>query len=123
LKGRVFSGKGSGARFVNLPWVRKQLEEKLGFSVYSGTLNIRLTAESANVKRTLTKAPGIEIVPALGYYPGKLFRANLMDLECAVVIPEVPGYKENVLEVISSVNLRDRFNLVNGSMCDVEVMF
>jgi len=123
LTGKVFSGKGSGARFVNLPWARKQMEGKLGFSIYSGTLNIRLTSESANVKRTLEKVRGIEIVPAPGYYPGKLFKASLMGLGCAVVIPEVPGYPENVLEVISSVNLRDKFNLVDDTICDVEVMF
>ena len=123
MTGKVFSGKGSGARFVNLPWAREQMEEKLGFSIYSGTLNIRLTSESANLKRILKKVPGIEIVPARGFYPGKLFRANLMGLGCAVVIPEVPGYPEDVMEVIASVNLRDRFNLVNGSTCDVEVMF
>lgn len=99
------------------------MEEKLGFLVYSGTLNIRLTSESAHVKRMLAKTPGIEIIPASGYYPGKLFKASLMGLECAVVIPEVPRYPENVIEVISSMNLRSRFNLVDGSMCDVEVMF
>lgn len=123
LRGRIFSGKGGGARFLNLVWVRQQVEEKLGFSPYPGTLNIRLTSESTNLKRTLVKAPGVEIVPVPGFYSGKLFRASLMGLGCAVIIPEVPRYPEDVIEVISSVNLRKRFNLADCDLCEVEVTF
>lgn len=123
LRGRIFSGKGGGARFLNLAWVRQQVEEKSGFSPYPGTLNIRLTAGSTNLKRALVKAPGVEIVPVPGFYPGKLFRASLLGLGCAVVIPEVPGYREDVIEVISSVNLRKRFNLADCDLCEVEVTF
>jgi riboflavin kinase len=121
LKGRVFSGKGGGAKFVCLAWVRKQIEDKLGFSPYAGTLNIRLTGESVEIKRTLVEAPGLEIAPAVGYFAGKLFRANLMSVECAVVIPEVPGYPEDVIEVISPRNLRRKLHLIDGSPCEVEV--
>jgi riboflavin kinase len=121
LTGRVFSGKGRGAKFVDLAWVREQIEQKLGFSPYPGTLNIRLTPESTRMMRTLMKTPSVEIVPARGYYSGKLFQADLMGLECVVVIPEVPGYREDVIEVISSGNLRKTLNLADGSQCEVKV--
>ena len=121
LKGRIFSGKGEGAKFLNLTWARKQIEEKLSFSPYPGTLDIRLTRNSIKIKRVLMKAAGIEILPAPGYYRGKLFKANLKNLRCAVVIPEVPSYPEDVVEVISSTNLRERLHLVDGSLCEVEV--
>lgn len=123
MRGSVFSGKGGGGRFVDLAWVKEQVEKKLGFSPYPGTLNIRLTVESARMKEALVRAPGVEIVPAAGYCSGKLFTASLMGLGCAVVIPEVPGYPEDVLEVISSENLRKRLNLVDGSPCEIQVMF
>ena len=121
LKGRVFSGKGGGARFINLAWARKQIEEKMGFAPYPGTLNIRLDGTSIKTKRELTKAESVEISPAPGYFHGKLFRANLANLGCAVVIPEVPGYPEDVIEVISPINLREKLHLVDGSLCELEV--
>ena len=121
MKGRVFSGKGEGTGFVKLSWARQQIEEKLGFSPYPGTLNIRLTQDSTKMKRTLLKALGVEISPAPDYYPGKLFRANLMNLECALIIPEVPGYPEDVVEVVSSANLREKLHLTDGSLCEVVV--
>ena len=42
FKGSVFSGNGEGRKFIELPWVKRQIQEKLGFTPYLGTLNIRL---------------------------------------------------------------------------------
>jgi riboflavin kinase len=118
----VFSGRGEGAKFINLPWVREQILKQLGFSSYSGTLNMLLTEESSRTKRFLTKAAGLRIVPAPGYYAGKLFKARIMNVECAVIIPQVPGYSEDIIELASSVNLKERLHLVDGSACEVMVM-
>jgi riboflavin kinase len=117
----VFSGKGEGAKFIGLPWVRKQIQEQLGFSPYIGTLNVRLAEESSRTKALLTKALGLKIMPAPGYYPGKLFRARVMNIECGVIIPQVPGYSTNVIELVSSVSLKDKLHLVDGSACEVSV--
>ena len=123
LKGRVFSGKGEGAEFVNLSWARKQIEEKLGFTPYSGTLNIRLDGKNTKMKKALMNATEAEILPAPGYCRGRIFEASIMKVRCAVVIPEVLGYPEDVVEVISSTNLRERFHLADGSWVEVKVTF
>ncbi len=57
FKGTVFSGKGEGRKFIELPWVKRQIEEKLGFTPYSGTLNIRLIKRSAKSKKNCLKTP------------------------------------------------------------------
>jgi riboflavin kinase len=72
FEGTVFSGKGEGKKFISLPWVKRQIEEKLGFTPYAGTLNIRLTAESANRKELLEKAKKFEILPEEGFCKGSL---------------------------------------------------
>ena len=33
VKGKVFSGSGEGARFIEIPWVKKQIAEKLLFRI------------------------------------------------------------------------------------------
>lgn len=123
LKGRVFRGKGEGAEFVNLSWAKKQIEEKLGFTPYSGTLNIRLDGKNIKMKKALMNAAGAEIVPAPGYCRGRIFEASIMKVKCAVVIPEVLGYPEDVVEVISSANLRERLHLADSSWVEVKVTF
>jgi len=69
----------------------------------------------------LAKAAGLKLTPARGYCPGKLFRARVMNIECAIVMPQVPGYSENTIELVSSVSLKEKLHLVDGSACEVSV--
>jgi riboflavin kinase len=104
---------------MELPWVKRQITEKLGFTPYPGTLNVKLTEESAKRKKLLEKAPSTKIFPAEGYSSGRLFKAVIGIVECAIVLPEVEGYPENLLEIIASVNLREALQLEDG--CEVGV--
>ncbi|MGB9959550.1 MAG: DUF120 domain-containing protein [Candidatus Bathyarchaeales archaeon] len=120
IRGKVFSGTGEGAKFIELPWVKRQIEEKLGFTPYPGTLNIKLPKDE--VKKILKRAKSIEILPAEGYCPGKCFKAHLSNgLECAIVLPEVKGYPEDVIELIAPVNLREKMKLKDGDILEVVV--
>ena len=119
LTGMVLSGGGDGKKFLELPWVKQQITEKLGFTPYAGTLNLKLTKESIKRRKMLEKAPAEKITPAEGYYNGRLFKAFIGILECAIVVPEVPSYPKTLLEVIASVNLRKTLQLEDG--CEVTV--
>jgi riboflavin kinase len=124
IEGKVFSGKGEGSRFIRLPWVKKQIEEKLGFTPFLGTLNLRLSENGAKLKEQLKKRNSIEILPAEGFYRGKCFKAYLMDsLECAVVIPEVAEYSPDVIEIVASVNLREKLQRKDGDVVEVKILF
>jgi riboflavin kinase len=123
ITGTVFSGKGEGAKYVGLPWVKEQIIRKLGFVPYVGTLNIRLTEDDAKrLANVLEKAKAIEISPVAGFRRGKCYRASLADgIECAIVIPDVTDHSEDVLEIVAPVNLRDRFHLGDGDLLDIRV--
>ena len=54
LNGAIFSGGGNGKKFLELPWVKQQIREKLGFTPYPGTLNVKL-----NEKSGMTSIPGV----------------------------------------------------------------
>jgi riboflavin kinase len=121
LNGKVFSGQGEGKKLIELPWVSRQIKEKLGFTPYHGTLNLRLSEESVKHRRTLEKAAVMRVCPAEGYCTGLLFKAFIAGLECGVVIPEVENYPENVLEVVASVCLREKLQLRDGDEVTVTV--
>ena len=123
FKGTVFSGNGEGRKFIDLPWVKQQIQEKLGFTPYSGTLNIRLTKESVKQKKLLENAKQLEVYPAKGYCTGKLIKAHIDSLECAIIIPQIPNYPSDVLEVIASCYLRERLKVTDGSEVTVTVNF
>lgn len=120
FKGTVFSGEGEGKKFVDLPWVKKQIKEKLGFSPYSGTLNIRLPKQNGSQKM-LEKLQGTIINPEKGYCTGKLIKAHIGNLKCAIIIPQIPNYPPDVIEIIAPVNLRESFTLKDGSEVTVTV--
>jgi riboflavin kinase len=121
FEGTVFSGKGQGKKFVQLPWVKQQLIEKTGFYPYLGTLNIRLTEESVKQKSQLEMRSGIAIDPAEGYCPGFLFKAEICGLGCFVVVPQVPNYPKDVLELIAPEYLREKLSLRDGDYVYVEL--
>ncbi len=121
LKGEIFSGRGEAAKFIELAWVKEQMEEKLGFTLFPGTLNVKLTKDSVKMGKLLKKRAGVEILPASGYCRGRLFKAMLNGVECAVIVPEVVGYPENIVEVVAPVNLREKLRLVDGRLVEFEV--
>jgi riboflavin kinase len=122
LKGKIFSGTGEGAKFTKLPWVKKQIREKLGFAPYPGTLDVKITQESVELKKTLAEHEGVDILPAPGFQRGKCYRASFKtETKCALIVPEVTGYSENMIEIISQENLREKFHLSDGDTVEVKV--
>ncbi len=121
LNGKVFSSRGEGKKFLELPWVKRQIKQKLGFKPYPGTLNVKLSEESVKRKKLLEKTHPIRIYPANGYCSGKLIKAFISKLECAIVVPEVAGYPQGVLEIIAPVNLRETLQFEDGGEVTVTV--
>ena len=121
FKGTVFSSNGEGQKFISLPWVKRQIQEKLGFTPYTGTLNIKLTKESVRQKKLLKKAEKFEISPEKGYCTGTLIEAHMNGLKCGIVLPQVFNYPRDVLEVIAAWNLREHFKIEDGNEVCVTV--
>ena len=116
IDGTVFSGESEGKKFLDLPWVKQQIKEQLGFAPHPGTLNVWLSEESMKRKKQLLeKVHPTKICPAHGHCNASIVRAAIGTIECAVVVPEVADYPEYVLEIIAAVNLRDTFQLEDGS--------
>jgi riboflavin kinase, archaea type len=121
LEGTVFTGEGNGKKYLALPWVKQQVEEKVGFTPFLGTLNLNLTRAETELRKLLQKQQSDAICPAEGYCVGLLFRAVISGVECAVIIPQVKGYPENVLEVVAPVNLRETLELKDGDAVTISV--
>jgi riboflavin kinase, archaea type len=104
-----------------LPWVKRQIEGTLGFKPVLGTLNLQLTAASSLRKKQLDKTKAALIVPAKGFCVGLLFKASISGIACALILPEVEGYPENVLEIVAPVNLRKVLRLQDGDVVSISV--
>jgi riboflavin kinase len=123
LKGKIISGQGNGKKYLALPWVRQQIEKLLGFNPYLGTLNLKLSKDNARRRRLLEKVNILKIRPAEGYCVGLLFKSSIGEIECGIVIPQVDGYPENLLEIIALVDLRALLHLSDGDTLSITVSF
>ena len=114
FKGKIVTGNGEGKKFVNLWWVRKQIQEKLHFTAYPGTLNLLLGHESIKIKTLLKKSKNVRISPEEGFYEGIAYPASINSIKCAVIIPDVANYPNNLIEIIAPINLRYNLNVKDG---------
>lgn len=124
LSGKVIRGLGEGQYYISLDGYRIQFLEKLGFDPYPGTLNVKLDANSIDMRKKIN-----ESIKIMGFTDqnrtfgkGSCFRVRISDIEGAVITPERTHYPEDIIEIIAPVNLRDHLNLKDGYNVKVEVI-
>ena len=125
IKGRVTEGLRESSFFTHLPWVREQFITKLGIDPYPGTLNLDvIDAEDLEKLKEIKKRKGIEIVPAdPEFCSAKCFNVLVCGkIKGGLIIPQVPGYPEAKLEIISSDRIRDVLSLKVGDLVPVEIL-
>ncbi len=122
IQGIVQGGLGQGDSFTQLEWVRRQFRDKLGFDPYPGTLNLRVQDRNGLVG--LRAERGIRIEPgAPGFCVAKCFRVKISDRIAGVwIVPDVPGYPDDLVELMAPVCLRDTLGLKPGDMVSVQLL-
>ena len=126
LEGTLFSGFGEGSYYLSHEGYHQQFTQKLGFTPYPGTLNVKLSPNELRKKQDLEMYPSIIIEgfkeDQRSFGKVKCFPVLINNtVKGAVIIINRTHYDESVLEVIAPVYLRDRFNLKEGSKVTIEV--
>ena len=124
IRGRVVSGTGEAAGFTSLPWVREQMESGFHFKPFSGTLNLRLErAEDLAIWKELRSQPGQLLEPEKGYCAARCYPVSVEgQVSGAIVLPAVPSYPSNVVELLAPVNLREALGLVDGGAVTIALV-
>ncbi len=124
IKGRIVSGLRVAAGFTELEWVKRQFEEKLGFTPYPGTLNLKIEEkDAAALKSFLSGATLIKIIPETDdYCMGYCFPARLeKGIKAAIVIPGVDDYPVEKLEIIAPLQIKESLKVKDGDIIYVEL--
>jgi riboflavin kinase, archaea type len=126
INGTVFTGLSEGSYYMSLDGYKKQFISKLGFDPFPGTLNLRVSKEDLNDRKSLETYPFVYIEGFANekrtYGPAKCFRATVNDeVKSAIVLPIRAHYGEDVVELIAPVSLRKRFKLKDGDRVSVRV--
>lgn len=124
ITGTVFTGLGEGAYYISRSRYAKQIESKLGFRPYPGTLNVKLISPPSRAFLN-----NYEHVFIRGFKsrertfgPAKCYPVTINDgVDGAIIVPIRTHYDYSVVEVISPVNLRNMFNLRDGSLVTLKL--
>ncbi|MBS7288052.1 MAG: CTP-dependent riboflavin kinase [Candidatus Freyarchaeota archaeon] len=128
IRGEIFSGMGEGRYYVSVEGYRRCFEEKLGFTPYPGTLNLKLKSyHDVQTRKLLEAYPGIIIEEfeegGRTFGRVKCFKALIEGkIEGSVLLINRTHYGEDVIEVISPVFLRETLNLKDGENVTVYVI-
>jgi len=120
IEGNIVHGLGEGAYYVEM--YTSRFEEALGFTPFSGTLNVKIRDESARQALNRMKQTPPLIVPGFTH-EGRTFGDVVcyrvlvnQKAEGAVVIAQRTHHGQNILEVISPFNLRKKLKLNNDDL-------
>ncbi len=128
IKGRIFSGLGEGAFFTNLDCVREQCQLKLKFVPFPGTLNLYVNKIDLKTLRKIKAGQGVPLVsPNTQFCPAKCIPIRIGTFEGAIVMPQAERHTTNihpeeVVEIISPVNLKEALALKDGDEIQVEIL-
>lgn len=118
VRGKVFSGVGEGAHYVEL--YGDELTRVLGSPPYPGTLNVLLERcfyELVERARAIVIQP-----PRRGLGAVYVYRGTVANIPVLVLKPAITVYECRVVELVSSVNLREKLGLRDGDFIEVDVV-
>jgi CTP-dependent riboflavin kinase len=125
LSGIVVPGLGKAAQFTDLPWVWRQFADKLDLHVWPGTFNVRVVEpESLTRWAQLGRRPGIEIEPEEpGACVAHCYPVLVNDwIRGAIVLPHVPGYPADQIEIVAAEHVRAGLNVNDGDPVTLRVL-
>jgi len=117
FSGQVVTGTGKAASFTQLQWARDQFITQLGIDPYPGTLNLLLDTPSDQTEWARLKGTDGRRVtsPNNEWCDARCYPIQMEGrLPGAILYPEVPGYPENQVEIISPLHLRLELGLKDG---------
>jgi riboflavin kinase len=127
FEGTVFSGMFQGAYYLSQGDYIEQIQEKLGFKPYLGTLNIRIREGDFEQRQRLERMPSIRLQGFRGenreFGGGRCYPLIVNnEVEGALLVADRTSYDISVMEIIAPVNLREKFSLKDGNTVNVTIL-
>ena len=124
IKGTITSGMGKGAYFMSLPVYKDQFKEKLNFSPFPGTLNIKI---SEGQIEDIHKIPEDKLKIIKGkenFGDVLLIEAVLNDkINGAIIFPKKTTHGENIIEFIAAKNIKKELNVKDGDSIKITLRY
>lgn len=125
LYGHVITGLGEGQYYIAKEGYMSQFRDRLDFKPFPGTLNVRLTDQSAQMRDNMDI---IQPMMIHGFNDGersfggvKCYPVEIEGMKGAVIIPDRTHYPADLLEIIAPVKLREMLGISDGDEVKIVV--
>ncbi len=124
IEGIVTSGQGKGAYFMSLPVYKAQFEKQLNFIPFPGTLNVKISPREIDTIHEIPQDK-LKIIKGKDTFGDVLLvKATLNDkINGAIVFPKKTTHGENILEFITSKNLKKTSGIKNGDSVKITIEY
>ncbi len=124
IKGIVISGQGKGAYFMSKSFYKTQFLEKLNFKPFPGTLNLKISNNKIETIQSIKKDKLEKIKGEGNFGDVLLIKATLNnDVRGAVVFPKKTTHGENILEFITSINIKETLGIKDGDEVKISLEY
>jgi riboflavin kinase len=122
IQGEIISGNNKGQYFMSLDVYKVQFMGILGFEPFPGTLNLKISGDSAHRIGELKE--DMDTIKGKGNFGDvKLIKARLNDAaDGALVFPVKTHHEPEILEFISPLNLRKSLKLQDGDRVTLKIL-
>lgn len=119
IEGTITSGLGEGAYYISQKQYKIQFQRNIGFTPYSGTLNIQVSPSELAKKKELETFPPIliqgferrnRLFGDVRCYPVRINDS----IDGAIIMIDRTHHNDSVIEVIAPVHLRSELKLEDG---------
>lgn len=126
IEGEISKGLGEGKYYLSFSEYTEQIKEKLGFYPYPGTLNIKLSKQSALKKEAFLSLREPIVINGFerdGRKFGGLnvYRCNIEGIEGAIVVPHRTHHSKKIVELIAPFCLLEKLGKKIGDKLKVTI--
>ncbi len=121
IKGKIVRGLGESGKFLAIDWVNRAVCDTFKFSPFCGTLNIDV--KDPAIQKTLKEQAKERIASREEGFCDALAFKGVINARyvCGVIIPLVPNYPEQILEIVAPVQLKDALGVDDGDEVELDL--
>ncbi|MBS3104746.1 CTP-dependent riboflavin kinase [Candidatus Woesearchaeota archaeon] len=122
VNGIIVRGLGEGAYFMSMQHYQKEIQKKLDFKAYPGTLNLKINKKQKDSFKEIMPIRINGFKQKNNEYGGAdCYKAKINGINGAIISPHLTKHKD-IVEFIAPVHLKSELRLKDGDKIKVELI-
>ena len=123
IDGTIVRGLGEGTYFMSMQHYQKEINKKLGFKAYPGTLNLKVDEKEFDLLKKVNRIRINGFKERDKTFGGAdCYRAKIKNMDGAIIMPHLTKHKKGIIEFIAPSHIKTELKLKDGDRIKVELV-